>query len=171
MGKAGHAGDKKEQGGEEGLHKTNEGWRVCGTSRVVNPFNADATSKASEEVFYFLLIGMQRYFGMAKKQSREALEQIAARFRALAEPTRLGILQELKSGERTVGELVECLGLSQANVSKQLSVLRDAGFLSREQRGTSAVYSICDPLVMELCKLMCDGMTKRAREAAQAFTI
>lgn len=108
---------------------------------------------------------------MAKKQSREALEQIAARFRALSEPTRLAILQELKSGERTVGELVEAVGLSQANVSKQLSVLRDAGFLRREQRGTSAVYSIGDPLVMELCKLMCDGMNKRAREAAQAFTI
>ncbi len=108
---------------------------------------------------------------MAKKQSREALEQIAARFRALSEPTRLGILQELKSGERTVGDLVEAVGLSQANVSKQLSVLRDAGFLRREQRGTSAVYSIIDPLVMELCKLMCDGMTKRAREAAQSFVI
>ncbi|MFM8765826.1 MAG: ArsR/SmtB family transcription factor [Spartobacteria bacterium] len=108
---------------------------------------------------------------MAKKQSREALEQIAARFRALSEPTRLAILQELKSGGRGVGELVKAIGLSQANVSKQLAVLREAGFLKREQRGTSAVYSISDPLVMELCKLMCDGMTKRAREAAQAFTI
>ena len=54
---------------------------------------------------------------MAKKQSRESLEQIAARFRALSEPTRLAILQELKSGEMTVGELVEAVGLSQANVS------------------------------------------------------
>ena len=108
---------------------------------------------------------------MAKKQSRESLEQIAARFRALSEPTRLAILQELKSGGRGVGELVKAIGLSQANVSKQLAVLREAGFLKREQRGTSAVYSISDPLVMELCKLMCDGMTKRAREAAQAFTI
>jgi DNA-binding transcriptional ArsR family regulator len=119
----------------------------------------------------FFLIGMQRYSGMAKKQSREALEQIAARFRALSEPTRLAIVQELKSGERTVGELVEAVGLSQANVSKQLSVLRGAGFLKREQRGTSAVYSISDPLVMELCKLMCDGMNKRAREMATPLTL
>ena len=119
----------------------------------------------------FFLIGMQRYSVMAKKQSREALEQIAARFRALSEPTRLAIVQELKSGERTVGELVEAIGLSQANVSKQLSVLRDAGFLRREQRGTSAVYSISDPLVMELCKLMCDGMNRRAKELLSPFKI
>lgn len=128
-------------------------------------------ARPAKRFFCFFLIGMQRYSGMAKKQSREALEQIAARFRALSEPTRLAIVQELKSGERTVGELVEAIGLSQANVSKQLSVLRDAGFLRREQRGTSAVYSVSDPLVMELCKLMCDGMTKRAREAAQSFVI
>jgi DNA-binding transcriptional ArsR family regulator len=121
--------------------------------------------------FCFFLIGMQRCSGMAKKQSWESLEQIAARFRALSEPTRLAIVQELKSGERTVGELVEAVELSQANVSKQLSVLRDAGFLRREQRGTSAVYSISDPLVMNLCKLMCEGMNKRAREAAQSFVI
>lgn len=108
---------------------------------------------------------------MAKKQSRESLEQIAARFQALSEPTRLAILQELKSGEMTVGELVEAVGLSQANVSKQLSVLRNAGFLRREQRGTSAVYSISDSLVMELCKLMCDGMNKRAKSRAGAFTL
>ena len=114
---------------------------------------------------------MQRYSGMVKKQSREALEQIASRFRALSEPTRLAIVQELKSGERTVGELVEAIGLSQANVSKQLSVLRDAGFLRREQRGTSAVYSISDPLVMELCKLMCDGMNRRAKELLSPFKI
>lgn len=127
--------------------------------------------RLAPSVFYFFLIGMQRYSGMAKKQSREALEQIAARFRALSEPTRLVIVQELKSGERTVGELVEAVGLSQANVSKQLSVLRDAGFLRREQRGTSAVYSISDPLVMDLCKLMCDGMNRRAKELLAPFKI
>ncbi len=102
---------------------------------------------------------------------REALEQVAARFRALSEPTRLAVLQELKSGERTVGGLVEALSLSQANVSKQLSVLRDAGFLRREQRGTNAVYSIGDPHVMELCRIVCDGMNRRARAGAPSYSI
>ena len=87
---------------------------------------------------------------MAKKQSREALEQIAGRFRALSEPTRLAIVQELKSGERSVGEIVEAVGLSQANVSKQLSVLRDAGFLRREQKGSEGEEEGCsdDPVAL-----------------------
>ncbi|MEI8292829.1 MAG: metalloregulator ArsR/SmtB family transcription factor [bacterium] len=106
---------------------------------------------------------------MPLPQSRESLEQIAAKFRALSEPTRLAILQELKAGERSVGQLVEAVGLSQANVSKQLSVLREAGFLRREQRGTSAVYSISDTLVMELCQLVCDGMNRRAKEPTAPF--
>ncbi len=108
---------------------------------------------------------------MPKKMDREALEQVATRFRALSEPTRLAILQELKSGERTVGELVEALALSQANISKQLSVLREAGFLRRQQRGTNAVYSIGDPLVMELCRIVCEGMNRRVRGPAPSYSI
>lgn len=105
------------------------------------------------------------------KLHRSALEKIAANFRALSEPTRLAILQELKAGSRTVNELVETLGLSQANVSKQLSVLRDAGFLEREQLGTSARYSICDEMVMKLCALVCERLNKRALAAVETFSI
>ncbi len=107
---------------------------------------------------------------MAKLQ-RPALEKIAANFRALSEPTRLAILQELKAGPKTVNELVEALGLSQANVSKQLSVLKEAGFLEREQQGTSAFYSISDPMVMKLCALVCDRLNQRALAAVETFTI
>lgn len=107
---------------------------------------------------------------MAKLQ-RAALEQIAANFRALAEPTRLAILQELKARPQTVNELVQTLELSQANVSKQLGILRDAGFLHREQQGTSALYSISDPMVMELCALVCERLNKRALAAVETFAI
>ena len=105
------------------------------------------------------------------KQNRAALEKIAASFRALSEPTRLAILQELKLGPRTVNEIVESVGLSQANVSKQLGILRDAGFLDREQRGTSAFYSIGDPLVIDLCNLVCDRLNKRALADVETFSI
>jgi len=105
------------------------------------------------------------------KQNRAALEKIAASFRALSEPTRLAILQELKLGPRTVNEIVESVGLSQANVSKQLGILRDAGFLAREQRGTSAFYSIGDPLVIDLCNLVCDRLNKRALADVETFSI
>jgi DNA-binding transcriptional ArsR family regulator len=105
------------------------------------------------------------------KQSRAALEKIAATFRALAEPTRLLIVQELKSGPQTVNELVEAVGLSQANVSKQLGILREAGFLAREQQGTSAIYSIADKQVLELCALMCDRLNKQALANVETFSI
>ena len=103
--------------------------------------------------------------------NRAALEKIAGNFRALSEPTRLAILQELKIGSKTVNELVVAVGLSQANVSKQLSVLREAGFLTREQRGTQAFYSICDQMVMELCALVCERLNKQAQARGETFSI
>ena len=105
------------------------------------------------------------------KLSRNALEKIAANFRALSEPTRLAILQELKAGPKTVNELVDSIGLSQANVSKQLSVLREAGFLLREQRGTQAFYSIGDEMVMELCALVCERLNRQALAQVETFAI
>jgi DNA-binding transcriptional ArsR family regulator len=105
------------------------------------------------------------------KHNRAALERIAASFRALSEPTRLAILQELKAGPMTVNELVDAVGLSQANVSKQLSVLREAGYLTREQQGTSAFYSLADKKVMELCALVCDRLNKQALAAVETFSI
>ena len=105
------------------------------------------------------------------KANRAALEKIAASFRALSEPTRLAILQELKPGPKTVNQLVESVGLSQANISKQLGILRDAGFLAREQRGTSAHYSISDHMVMDLCTLVCDRLNKQALASLETFSI
>ncbi len=93
---------------------------------------------------------------------RPALETIAETFRALSEATRLGILQELKEGAKTVNTLVEAMELSQANVSKQLRVLFDAGFLAREQRGTQVFYSIKDKSVLKICELVCERLNKQA---------
>jgi DNA-binding transcriptional ArsR family regulator len=105
------------------------------------------------------------------KLNRAALEKIAANFRALSDPTRLAILQELKGGPMTVNELVEAVSLSQANVSKQLSVLREAGFLLREQRGTQAFYSIGDEMVMALCALVCDRLNRQSLAKVETFAI
>ena len=61
--------------------------------------------------------------------NRDSLERIAEVFRVFSEPTRLAIIQALKGGPRHVNELVEELGTSQANVSKQLRILYDARIL------------------------------------------
>jgi DNA-binding transcriptional ArsR family regulator len=89
----------------------------------------------------------------------DAADLIAARFRALADPTRLRILDQLRRNEElSVGELTEALGASQQNVSKHLGALRAEGFVSRRKRGTSSLYRIADPAVLELCDRLCAAM-------------
>lgn len=90
----------------------------------------------------------------------DQLERVAHLFKAFAEPTRLAILQELKGGPRTVGEVVTAIGTSQANVSKQLRILREAGVVKHEKQGTSVLCSIADPVVFELCELVCDKINR-----------
>jgi len=89
----------------------------------------------------------------------------------LADPTRLRILQVLMDeGEMNVGELVARLALSQANVSKHLRQLLDAGIVARRTAGTSAYYSVQDPTVIQLCDLVCDRLREQKLEDARAFT-
>lgn len=102
---------------------------------------------------------------------RTALEKIAESFRALSESTRLGILQELKSGPKTVNALVEAMELSQPNISKQLRILFDVGFLEREQRGNQVFYSIKDDTVLKICELVCDRLNKQALASLVNYSI
>jgi DNA-binding transcriptional ArsR family regulator len=89
----------------------------------------------------------------------DAAELIAGRFRALSDPTRLRIVDQLRrSDELSVGDLTEALGTSQQNVSKHLAALRVEGFVTRRKRGTSSLYSIADPAVLELCDQLCVAM-------------
>ncbi len=88
------------------------------------------------------------------------LERVANLFRAFSEASRLAIVQELKTGEKSVSEIVEALPTSQANVSKQLKLLYEAGVLSRRKEGTLVLYQIADPMVFELCRLVCDKLNR-----------
>jgi DNA-binding transcriptional ArsR family regulator len=99
----------------------------------------------------------------------EALELVAARFRCLAEPMRLKILRVLQDGERTVGQLVQQLEANQANVSKHLKVLMEAGMVSRRSEGTSAHYAISDPMILELCHTVCNGLAEKLMTQAEGF--
>lgn len=85
----------------------------------------------------------------------ELLELVAGRFRALAEPARLAILQALHDAEHTVTELVHQTGLTQANVSRHLQQLLTSGFVRRRRDGVFAYYSLADADVLALCDIMC----------------
>lgn len=98
----------------------------------------------------------------------EALAQVAAYFQALSEPTRLQILNILRQGERSVGELAQRCGSSSANISRHLSLLTQHGLVQRESRGNSAIYSIADPSVYALCDLVCGSIARQFDRLAAA---
>ena len=74
---------------------------------------------------------------MKKDLPPQALEQVAAYFQVLAEPTRLHILNLLRQREYNVGELAQACGYTAANISRHLSLMTKQGMVSREGRGTS----------------------------------
>ncbi|WP_085315690.1 ArsR/SmtB family transcription factor [Derxia lacustris] len=98
----------------------------------------------------------------------EALEQVAAYFQALAEPTRLLILNLLRNGECSVGELAERCACSSANVSRHLALLMRHGFVLREARGTSVYYRIADASVYALCDLVCGSIARQLDQRARS---
>lgn len=96
----------------------------------------------------------------------EALEQVAAYFQALSEPTRLQILNLLRGGERNVGELAQLCGYTSANISRHLSQLTQHGLVAREGRGTSVYYRIADDSVYALCDLVCGNIARTLERSA-----
>lgn len=100
----------------------------------------------------------------AKSALPEALiEDVAMRFRALSEPVRLRILQQLQEGERSVNEVTQTLGAGQSNVSRHLQALFDAGLVARRREGNTVYYGIADPMIFELCHLVCDSARRDAK--------
>ncbi len=93
--------------------------------------------------------------------SREALELIAQRFRALADPTRLALLQAMFERERTVQDLCTVTGTSQANASKHLALLLEQGLVARRREGLFTRYRIADPTLERLCRLVCSSLAER----------
>jgi len=97
------------------------------------------------------------------------LQAVAELFAILSEPTRLRILQALQVGPATVGQIIDATGIRQANASKQLGILHNAGVLAREKDGNQVRYSIRMPLVFDLCNLVCAGVVEDARLRARAL--
>ena len=98
------------------------------------------------------------------------IELIAQRFRILAEPMRIKLLDTLRDGPANVQQLTEATGSSQQNVSKHLTTLHQAGIVSREKRGTSTYYAVADEGVFELCEQVCGGLRRQLAELDAALT-
>ena len=98
--------------------------------------------------------------GLSKKdlspEQMEALfKEVSAFFAVLAEPSRLRIMYALCEGEKSVSEVIEISKSSQANVSRHLGTLHQAGILARRKVGTTVYYSICDEATLEICQRVC----------------
>ncbi|MBK7748111.1 MAG: hypothetical protein QG625_1327 [Cyanobacteriota bacterium erpe_2018_sw_39hr_WHONDRS-SW48-000098_B_bin.30] len=104
-----------------------------------------------------------------KLLSRPALEIVAARFRALSDASRLQILQYLFKEEHSVQELCELSGMSQANVSKHLSLLSEQGIVQKRRQGLFVYYSIQDESIYELCEIVCGAVGKRYGQVVKEF--
>jgi DNA-binding transcriptional ArsR family regulator len=100
----------------------------------------------------------------------EILELVAERFRVLGEPARLQLLNVLRPGEKSVGELMDATGLGQANVSKHLQLLHKLGFVDRRKEGLFVYYRLADPRVFELCDIMCGRLAAEARARSELLT-
>lgn len=110
---------------------------------------------------------------MKKKKeelSDEALEMIAGRFRLLSDPTRLRILHTLGDAEMNVTDIVTATNAGQANVSKHLGVMLDAGLVSRRKEGLNSIYRVSDETIFELCEVVCSRLKKQLETRQNALT-
>lgn len=106
---------------------------------------------------------------MARDYTPQLLELIAGRFKILAEPMRLRIMNALRTGEKTVTELVEETGAGQANVSKHLGLLYRHRLVDRRKEGLNVYYEITDEGIFRLCDLVCGSLEREVEERQRAL--
>ena len=105
---------------------------------------------------------------MAVEPSTELFLKLAEVLKAMADPVRLTLLHQLQSGELCVGKLVEGMSCTQANVSKHLGVLKQAGLVTSRRDGNNILYSIGDPAVFDICSVV-GGTIERRLASDQAI--
>jgi ArsR family transcriptional regulator len=75
-------------------------------------------------------------------------------FQALAHPTRIAVVELLRDGEMSAGQLIDKLGLEQANASQHLAVLRSKQVVVRRKEGNQVFYSLRDPVLIEVLDIL-----------------
>jgi DNA-binding transcriptional ArsR family regulator len=96
----------------------------------------------------------------------EVFESVARYFSVLGEPTRLRILHALCKDEKCVNDIIKVTGLAQANASRHLGLMYQAGMLSRRRDGTQIFYKVADPMYVELCRTVTIQLIGRTDNAS-----
>jgi DNA-binding transcriptional ArsR family regulator len=84
-------------------------------------------------------------------------------------PPKTPATPNIKTGAKNVTEITEASGLGQANVSKHLKMLAQAGIVSKRQEGVCMYYQIASPFIFELCELVCDALSVQIQQQTQQF--
>ena len=84
----------------------------------------------------------------------------------LADPKRLRLLDQLRAGERSVGELAAALSVAYPNVSQHLNVMRDAGVVATRREGTSVFYRLAYPRIVDACDIVHEILQAQLAETA-----
>ncbi len=90
--------------------------------------------------------------------------------KTLTNPKRIEILNTLQNEEKTVTELVNALGVSKANVSQHLAVMRHKGILTTRRVGVNIYYRVANPKVIEACSLMKEVLFEQHTAKKKAMT-
>ena len=101
--------------------------------------------------------------------SEERLISIARRFAVLSEPMRLRLLHVLMEGEQSVNALAGLTGGTQANISRHLQTLAEAGMVGRRKHGLRVFYNVSDNSIYKLCELVCGSLEKHHSNKASVL--
>lgn len=100
----------------------------------------------------------------------DLIYQIKADFlKTLAHPMRLKIIEELKSGEKSVGYLTKNLNVGQPSISRHLIALRNAGVLISRQEKTSVYYAIADQDIFTFLRLIALMLRKQFKSSEKVL--
>jgi ArsR family transcriptional regulator len=107
---------------------------------------------------------------MASDHSLELYTLKAELCKSFADPRRQMLIDALRKGESTVGNLARALEIPQAVVSRHLAILRERGVASARREGTNVYYSLSDPKIGEACDMMHQillGQVEKNKELAE----
>ena len=104
---------------------------------------------------------------MADDSSEQLYSMHAQVCGALADPKRLRVINALRDGEMTVGDLARTIGLRQANLSQHLMLLRERGLVTSRRHGLNVYYALSSPKIVEACELMREVLAEHLARSAR----
>ena len=91
---------------------------------------------------------------MQEKFDLTIYEMQAEISKTMAHPIRLAILHCLKTGEKTVNDLVQTIGASQSNVSQHLAIMRQRQIVMTRKSGSTVYYQVSSPKISQACDMV-----------------